>query len=336
MICQHHGCDFKSTKRASITRHFKGAAAQKTHTEEELALTLASASNVDADAAATAGVDAAAVVDAADAVVDAAATADAVVEVVDAAATADAVVAVVNAAATADAVADAAAAERKPTDLGIKQVVIGDMQVKEALASLLEDQDFRARVMRDLMTEIIKQPPFCEDFGRLLMMEAASTPLTKFGHESTAMMCANDSDIRMWRVALSAETGVGLVDLIVKKHLAIFKNVRASDCEGTISVYCGSKVWKVLTVSEAAKRMLARCEHDILDLYETDDPVYMRYKNQVRTFIRNVGGKLGWDASPYGCQHEEIDERFSADLEAMISKGVVLSLMTEKKPNPSA
>jgi hypothetical protein len=46
---------------------------------------------------------------------------------------------------------------------------------------------------------------------------------------------------------------------------------------------------------EAVDTMLARCEHDVLDLYRSTDPVYVRYRSQVVTFAHTVGAKLGWD-----------------------------------------
>lgn len=46
MTCQHPGCGFKSNKRASIRRHFKGTSASKTHTREELDLTYASGADL--------------------------------------------------------------------------------------------------------------------------------------------------------------------------------------------------------------------------------------------------------------------------------------------------
>jgi hypothetical protein len=59
-----------------------------------------------------------------------------------------------------------------------------------------------------------------------------------------------------------------------------------------VAVYRGSKVWVLMPTSEAVDTMLARCEHDVLDLYRSTDPVYVRYRSQVVTFAHTVGAKL--------------------------------------------
>jgi hypothetical protein len=46
-----------------------------------------------------------------------------------------------------------------------------------------------------------------------------------------------------------------------------------------------------MPTSEAVDTMLARCEHDVLDLYRSTDPVYVRYRSQVVTFA--VGKRDG-------------------------------------------
>jgi hypothetical protein len=35
-----------------------------------------------------------------------------------------------------------------------------------------------------------------------------------------------EGDIRMWRGALSTASGTGLVELVARKHIAIYRNVR--------------------------------------------------------------------------------------------------------------
>jgi hypothetical protein len=51
----------------------------------------------------------------------------------------------------------------------------------------------------------------------------------------------------------------------------------------------------LMPTSEAVDTMLARCEHDVLDLYRSTDPVYVRYRSQVVTFARTVGAS--WDGT---------------------------------------
>jgi hypothetical protein len=294
MTCQHPGCGFKSNKRASITRHFKGTSASKTHTREELDLTYASgAEPTAADSEAP---------EAAAEAPEAAAEAPEAAELV-----------VVGSKAVAPAASEPAAGSDAFAT-----------SVKTALTSLIQDDPgFRNVIIKEVVAELLKQGSFGEDFARVLAIEAPSCPRATFGKEPHAILQTNEADVRMWRGALSAASGVGLADLVAKKHVTIFKNVRASGDAATIEVYRGKQVWEAMKIEEAVKSMLARCEHDVLDLYESQDPVYCRYKTQVETFARTVGGKLGWDTSPYGCQHtEEADAEFAASIEAMIRESV--------------
>jgi hypothetical protein len=92
-----------------------------------------------------------------------------------------------------------------------------------------------------------------------------------------------------WR--LSTASGTGLVELVARKHIAIYRNVRRGE-DAMVAVYRG-RVVVLMPTSEAVDTMLARCEHDGLDLRSTD-PVYVRYRSQVVTFAR-TGAGTGWD-----------------------------------------
>jgi hypothetical protein len=112
-----------------------------------------------------------------------------------------------------------------------------------------------------------------------------------------------EGGMRLWRTTMVSDTGSGLVELLTTKHIILFKNLKPSYDDDSVSVYRGGKVWVSISYHEAAVSMLQRAEHDMLALYDANDtspdPAYRKYRAQMERFLTSVGCKLGWDHTPY-------------------------------------
>jgi uncharacterized membrane protein len=53
-----------------------------------------------------------------------------------------------------------------------------------------------------------------------------------------------------------SDTGSGLVELLTTKHIILFKNLKPSYDDDSVSVYRGGKVWVSISYHEAAVSML--------------------------------------------------------------------------------
>jgi hypothetical protein len=181
-----------------------------------------------------------------------------------------------------------------PTSTPMVNLSAGDIeQIVAALAKqILSDTDVRL------------------DFVQTMAIEAASYPHSAFCKEPDALVRSMDGGMRLWRSTMVNDTGSGLVELLITKHIFLFKNLKPSYEDDHVSVYRGGKVWVSVSHHEAAVAMLQRAEHDMLSLYEahttSTDSSYKKYRSQMQRFLTNVGCKLGWDHTPYEIDPESV------------------------------
>lgn len=158
-------------------------------------------------------------------------------------------------------------------------------------------------IVSALAKEVLADTSLRQDFVQALAIEAAAYPNSAFCKEPDALVRNMEGGMRLWRTTMVSDTGSGLVELLTTKHIILFKNLKPSYDDNSVSVYRGGKVWVSISYHEAAVSMLQRAEHDMLALYDANDtspdPAYRKYRSQMERFQTSVGCKLGWDHTPY-------------------------------------
>lgn len=184
-----------------------------------------------------------------------------------------------------------------------------------------------ARVVEGLAKHLLADSDVRHQFVQTLAIEAAAYPHSAFCREPDALVRNMDGGLKLWRATMANDTGSGLVELLIKKHVSLFKNVKPSYDDDHVSVYMGGKVWVSVSHDEAAVSMLARAEHDMLSLYDahitSPDTSYKNYRSQMQRFLTAVGCKLGWDHTPYEIDPGSVYDKTFHD---SVLRAVVFSL----------
>lgn len=151
----------------------------------------------------------------------------------------------------------------------------------------------------DVVTEIVESPALRAMLLEALALKAATEPVAPFCEEPAACIRAMEDGVRLWRAAVSSPTSTdGLVDLLVRKHLRAFRNVRAASDDGAVSVARRGGVWETVPATKAAEEAIAAAARDVRVLREADsvggDASYLRFGALMDVFVSSIGAQLGW------------------------------------------
>lgn len=321
------GCNFSNDKLYALKRHFEGTNAKKTHTKEHWEATLKAQAFKSGSAEASEDGDAAGDT-AGDAAGDGDGDGDAAVErdtrTAGGASTSGGKSPFVKAPAS-----KTKRTKPVPTEpcarltKDVAPAASGDGLLSAQSGGGLTAEDIN-KIVRQLSLQLLSDTSLRQEFVQTMAIESVTYPQSAFCREPDAMVRNMEGGMKLWRSAMANETGSGLIELLVTKHISLFKNLRPSYEAGQVGVYKGGKVWVSIGQEEAATTMLQRAEHDMLSLYEANDTStetnFKNYRTQMQRFLTNVGCKLGWDHTPYEVEPEaEYDEVFYDDvLQALI------------------